>query len=64
MSRLSPNFPVKELGISTTSLADKLGMHQSSVSRAVESGQRLVSEQHLLFDVEEVSEERASVYAS
>jgi len=52
MSRLSPNFPVKELGINTTSLADKLGIHQSSVSRAVESGQRLASEQHLLFDIE------------
>ena len=37
---------------STTSVANKLDIHQSSVSQAVERGQRLSSEKQLLLDVE------------
>jgi len=38
---------VKELGLSETSLAQKLGMTQPSVSRAVQRGERLAIDEQL-----------------
>ncbi len=40
-------WAVRELGISGTAVGEKLGLSQSAVSRAVQRGERLVSERHL-----------------
>ena len=40
-------WAVRELGISTVSVANRLGIHQSSVSRAVERGERIASKEGL-----------------
>ena len=40
-------WAVRELGISGTAVGERLGLSQSAVSRAVQRGERLVSERHL-----------------
>ena len=40
-------WAVRELGISGTSVGERLGLSQSAVSRAVQRGERFVSERHL-----------------
>ncbi len=40
-------WAVRELGISGTAVGERLGLSQSAVSRAVQRGERLVSEHHL-----------------
>jgi DNA-binding transcriptional LysR family regulator len=39
------------LGLNTTSLAQKLGMTQSSVGRAVQRGERLAADEQLEFEL-------------
>ncbi len=51
-SRLLCYWAAREPGFSTTSVANKLGMQQSSVSRAKGRAQRLATAKHLLLEVE------------
>ncbi len=44
-------WAVKELGLSERSLAQKLGMTQPSVSRAVQRGERLAIDKQLAFEL-------------
>ncbi len=44
-------WAVKELGLSGTSIAQKLGTTQSSVSRAVQRGERLAIDEELVFEL-------------
>lgn len=44
-------WAVKGLGLSATSIAQKLGTTQSSVSRAVQRGEKLATDQQLEFEI-------------
>ncbi|UCH24023.1 MAG: transposase [Deltaproteobacteria bacterium] len=46
-------WAVKELGLSATSIAHKLGMTQPSVSRALQRGERLAADEGLTFDIDD-----------
>ncbi len=44
-------WAVKELGLSATSVAQKLGMTQPSVSRSVQRGEKLAIDEQLEFEL-------------
>jgi REP element-mobilizing transposase RayT len=46
-------WAVKELGLSATSVAQKLGMTQPSVSRAAQRGERWAADEGLIFDIDD-----------
>jgi hypothetical protein len=44
-------WAVKELGLNETSLAQKLGMNQPRIGRAVQKGERLAIDEQLEFEL-------------
>jgi DNA-binding transcriptional LysR family regulator len=46
-------WTVKELGLSETLLAQKLGTTQPGVSRALQRGERLAADEGLTFDIDD-----------